>query len=301
MTETHLERKKISLKERLSLRSRKFQSLPEAERNALIEQEGQALVAQGVSLTSRVLRDSGETALLSAIYRYFPKGLIGLQTRLKIQTKSRHPKGYWKDPEKIESEARSVIAEHRDISAEILKKIGRSDLLGAVTKNYPGGLFALKDRLQVQRRKPRGYYTVEQIEADAKAFLNKHGSLHPKVMRDNGYSSLSAKISQYPGGMRSLLVALGVEKDKELRDPWSKERILEMAKQIFAHEGKISNYYLQKTKRSSLGSAITRFYPGGWKQLRADLKIQEFEVNISKEQANTDLDNLFEEVSNGRN
>lgn len=299
MTETQPERKRISLKERLDLSSRNIRGLAEDERNSLIERESRALMAEGIALTSRALHDSGETALLSAIYRYFPKGLIGLQTRLKIQTKSRHPKGYWKDPEKIESEARSVIAEHSDISADLLKKIGRSDLLGAVTKNYPGGLFALKDRLQVQRRKPRGYYTVEQIEADAKAFLNEHGSLHPKVMRDNGYSSLSAKISQYPGGMRSLLVALGVEKDKELRGPWSKERILEMAKQIFAHEGKISNYYLQKTKRSSLGSAITRFYPGGWKQLRVDLKIQQSEVNISKEQANTDLDNLFEEESNG--
>lgn len=297
MTET--QPKKISLKERFNLSSRNIRGLAEDERNALIERESRALMAEGVALTSRALHDSGETALLSAIYRYFPKGLIGLQIRLKIQTKSRHPKGYWKNPEKIESEAKSVIAEHSDLSADLLKKIGRSDLLGAVTKNYPGGLFALKDRLQVQRRKPRGYYTVEQIEADAKAFLNEHGSLHPKVMRDKGYSSLSAKISQYPGGMRSLLMALGVEKDKELRGPWSKERILEMAKQIFAHEGKISNYYLQKTKRSSLGSAIKRFYPGGWKQLRADLKIQESEVNISKEQANTDLDNLFEEESNG--
>lgn len=296
MTEVQPKRKKVSLRERFGLSSRGFRGLTEEARTALIERESRALVASGVDLTYKNLRESGETALLSSIYRYFPDGLAGLQSRLKVEVDPRRPRGYWTDPKKIEDEARVVLAEHGDISKNLLEEIGRSDLVGAATRHYPGGLFALKDRLQVQTRKPRGYYTVEQIESDARAFVGEHGSLHPQIMKEAGYSSLSAKISQYPGGRRGLAAALGIGKAEQFRGPWPQERILEIAKQIFDDEGKISNYYLQKTQRSGLGSAVTRYYPGGWKQLHIDLGIETTEKNISLEQANAAMDSLLEEA-----
>jgi hypothetical protein len=289
-------RKNFDFKEKLGLGPGGFPALSESERVAILERESQEIIANGGELTSVALNKNGHTAFLAAVRRYFPDGLMGLQTRLNIMPKStQRPRGYWQDLTKIEAEARGVIEEHGDLTANLLKEAGRSDLLGAALRNYPGGIFALKDRLMGQNRRPRGHYSSEQVEAETRAFVDKYGSLKYELMLEKGYATLSRKISEYPGGRRGITIALGLEGSVETRKPWTPERILEEAKAVYLKEGKISHDLLVKLKQSGLGSAIARRYPGGWNQIKLDLGINPDKKKLSSEQANTDLDSLMEE------
>ena len=288
-------RKNFDFKEKLGLGPGGFPALSEGERVAILERESHEIIANGGELTSVALNKNGHTAFLAAVRRYFPDGLMGLQTRLNVMPKSiQRPRGYWQDLTKIEAEARGVIEEHGDLTANLLKEAGRSDLLGAALRNYPGGIFALKDRLMGQNRRPRGHYSSEQVEAETRAFVDKYGSLKYELMLEKGYATLSRKISEYPGGRRGITIALGLEGSVETRKPWTPERILEEAKAVYLKEGKISHDLLVKLKQSGLGSAIARRYPGGWNQIKLDLGINPDIKKLSSEQANTDLDSLME-------
>lgn len=288
-------RKNFDFKEKLGLGPGGFPALSEGERVAILERESQEIIANGGELTAVALIKNGHTGFLGAVRRYFPNGLNGLQSRLNIRPKTtQRPRGYWQDLSKIEAEASDFIEKHGDITTDLLKESGRSDLIGATLRNYPGGIYALKDKLVGQSRRPRGHYNPEQVEAETREFINKYGSLKYELMRDKGYATLSRKISEYPGGRRGITIALGLEEAVETRKPWTPERILEEAKAVYLKEGKISHDLLVKLKQSGLGSAIARKYPGGWNQIKLDLGINPDKKKLSSEQANADLNSLLE-------
>ncbi len=177
-----------------------------------IEQEATILMSRtGTTVLPSVDEiEKVRSDLAGAIYRYYPGGLIGLRENLG-QVLLHKPAGYWKDPIVIEREAQEFYAKEGQLTQASLSKKGRSDLVGA-TKYYPGGMYQLGVNLGIDsNRKPKGYWTIENIEAEASKFFSEHGELTVSSLRRNGQNTLPVYIRRnYPGGLVALRERLGI-------------------------------------------------------------------------------------------
>jgi hypothetical protein len=75
----------------------------------------------------------------------------------------------------IEAEARSLMAGGFDFSTESFKSQKLTSLQHGFSAYYPGGMPALRTVLEVGKKRPNGYWTVERIETAAKALVQRHG------------------------------------------------------------------------------------------------------------------------------
>jgi len=83
------------------------------------------------------------------IISYYPGGAFALRQKFNIPLVVK-PKNYWAD-EKIEEEAREFLSRFGILSQAALRKKGRDDLVYAISRKYPGGMNALKEKLRAQK------------------------------------------------------------------------------------------------------------------------------------------------------
>jgi hypothetical protein len=175
----------------------------------------------------------------------------------------------------LEQECEPIFQEHQDFSHPLLRKLKRNDILEAL-RHYPGGFYRLAEEVGVKpKKKPKGFWTVEKIEAEAAAIVREHGQLNPELLVSiKRVDLLGAMVKQYPGGTLGLKAKLGMESKAKPAGYWTAETIKQEARQVINEHGKISYNFLIKLGRADLIGALRAHYPGGLVQLKKDLGIQ---------------------------
>lgn len=177
--------------------------------------------------------------------------------------------------ERIECEAQELYQKTGALKRIVLEQEGRRDLLGAIDRSYPGKLTALQVNLGLElSHKPKGYYTVEKIEAEAQAFVGRYGKLSSGLLEEKGKSTLAVYIrKKYPGGMEVLRTKFGVEGKYTMPGFWTEGRIRTRALDFYKENGRISHDLLVKAGESRLVYAIWNHYPGRMQQLKHDMGV----------------------------
>jgi hypothetical protein len=114
------------------------------------------------------------------------------------------------------------------------------------------------------------------IEQEALALIDSGTPLTQHNLITAGLTTLSNYIwKYYPGSFLGLRKKLGNEEGRKPRSYWSSEDGLEHIRKevrtFYEEHGNISNNYLTAHNRQDLINAITKYYPGGWFNLRADI------------------------------
>lgn len=174
----------------------------------------------------------------------------------------------------LEQECGPIFQEHQDFSYPLLRKLKRNDILEAL-RHYPGGFYRLAEEVGVTpKKKPKGFWTVEKIEAEAAAIVREHGQLNPELLVSLKRADLlGAMVKQYPGGTVGLKAKLGIELKAKPAGYWTVETIKQEAIQVIREHGKIAHNFLIKLGRADLIGAL-RSYPGGIVQLKKDLGVK---------------------------
>lgn len=261
---------------------------------AYFQSEAAKFVGENGDINNRLLREKKQTGFYAAIDKYYPGGIFQLRGAIGISS-NRRSNGFWTE-EKMKNEAKTILDNQGELSDDSLRKLGRSDLLQAVYTHYPGGWRELKQALGVKVLRKRNFWTPERIVAEAQKCYQEFETFSSITLTANGRSDLVNAIeSKYPGGWRKLRADLGIDTPQRPNGFWTEEAIEEEARRILQNGCRLTDKELLKNGYQALRSAL-RKYPGGVKSLRAKLQISGVESNgISKNQANTDLDNLFRE------
>lgn len=240
-----------------------------------IEQEARRLILTGNDLSQRGLANVHMLGLSAAIFKYYSGGIRALREKLGSQN-LRVPRGYWENPENIETEARKVLQTEGQLTQGTLKRLRLSGLAYAVAGNYPGGMRTLKEKLgtPVQSR-PNGYWQDPvNIEMEARRILELEGSLTQAVINKRDMSSLNGAISKhYPGGMRGLKDKLGVPKKYKQVGYWTPQRVEQEARKFYEEHGNLTQRLLAQGGRNDLMGAIALHYPGEMVQLKKNLGV----------------------------
>jgi hypothetical protein len=193
------------LRENLKLptegKSKSYWTKPEAIQ--ILEQEARQFRDRNGTLSLNTLTAANRSDLVNAIRRYYPGGIVKLKETLAVQDDAK-PRGYWTS-ETIKREVAAIFEREGDLSKSILSKYRRTDLIAALAK-YPGGLKKLKDELGVvPSQKPSGYWSVENIQAEARNFYETTGRLSQTTLSRHKRGDLIHAIwEKYPGGIRQL-------------------------------------------------------------------------------------------------
>lgn len=260
-----------------------------------IRREAQVFCEREGNINAALLVKKGQAGLSAAVSNNYPGSWIQLKRDLGIDLKYK-PAGYWTTG-KVEEEARILLGEHKQLTHNSLKRQGKGDLLYAIKTIYPGGIRQLRHNLNTPdvTVKPNGYWSQERIDQEVKEFYTREGVVTVTKLRAAGKGDLLAVIQKTKGGLYKVLTRLGIQPNRRPVEYWTKEKILEEAREIYLTAGRLSHNYLVQIKRSDLSTVIVRRYPGGWKQLKEDLNINNPEQTISPEQANEQLRRLLEE------
>lgn len=206
--------------------------------------------------------------------------------------------------EYIELQARDLLNEKKLLFYETLDKRLRG--MGvAVYKYYPGGIKALKDKLQVDQQldtrymfdlqtndygiptdsRGRNFWSVLQadnpdkleqvIKLKASGILSQGIELNFPGLKQAGMSGFGSAINTfYPGGLSKLRQDLGLSTTKP-RGYWTDIRNIENeAIEHINSGGKLTEGELIDNRKISLARAISTHYPGGIFKLRETLGIE---------------------------
>lgn len=194
--------------------------------------EANRLVAEGYSLTSSGISESGRSSLKGPVRKFYPGGLNGLKIDLMFyQPKEKQEivdlsilvgksgKILWASlaanpgrlNQVIQDKARQFVAQGHRLTIRELRENGEARLRLAAKKLYEGGLLQLQRDLGVEYKKPAGFWCEDKIEEEAIKFYGQYGELTPKSLRSNGRADLMVAIrSKYPGGFTVLKGKIGV-------------------------------------------------------------------------------------------
>lgn len=240
------------------------------EKVIFIRQEAQALLLNGGVLTRKTA-----PLIMAGAERFYPGGVNGLRVDLG-QPVLKRGDGYW-TPENTEAEVQQFFKEHNDFSVPLLTKAKKNSLATAVHK-YPGGLTALREKLGLAPKyKPKSYWTPENIEAEARQFIDQNPNFTAQALLKADRADLAvAAVRKYPGGIRALKEKLGLPVARP-HGYWKDPANIEAEARRFIASGKpLIQSALSRGKMSSLMFAIQNHYPGGLKQLRANLELESY-------------------------
>jgi hypothetical protein len=240
-----------------------------------IQAEARAVLAEVGTLSIGVLKLRDRADLVNAVRKHYPGGIVQLKVDLGVVSQTK-PRSHW-TPVRIEEAAAAVAREYGTISRGLLLKHGRADLEAAIGNHYPGGLTALKAKLEIQdSQKPHGYWSVENIQAEAARFIEQGGSLSQTALQTQGRTDLIHAIwDKYPGGIRQLQSDLGLEiQTRKPNSFWTPDTIRTEASTFYDQSGALTTGLLYKSRRFALAIAISKIYPGGMRQLQRDLGVR---------------------------
>lgn len=239
-----------------------------------IEAEGRKVLQAKEQLTQATLRKRKLSSMVASVAKNYPGGMRGLKQKLGTPVESR-PNGYWQDPGNIEMEARRILELEGPLSQKVITKHEMSSLNVAISKHYPGGMRALKEKLGVpEKYKHVGYWTPQIVEQAAREFYQEHGSLTQRLLDQEGRNDLNGAIAlHYPGKMVQLKRNLGIVGRKP-RGYWTEETILQRAREFLKVYGVLSHEQMKTKRASDLSTAILKFFPGKTKRLMEVLGLE---------------------------
>ena len=169
----------------------------------------------------------------------------------------RKPVSYWND-ETIISELKEIIDEINHFpSGNELRKMKRSDLDGAISRN--GGLVKFREIMGYKGKyKPAGYWTDKIIVSKLEPIIEELGYIptHIELIKMNK-GDLASAIGQH-GGIVKFQKLLGYEAKYKPVGHWTDETIISELKPIIEKLGHFpTQTELVKMKRSNLSSAIS--------------------------------------------
>lgn len=265
----------------------------------VIETEVRSVVAKGVQLKHSGLIAAGFSHLSRGIVLYYPEGYRGLRQALDLPV-GRKPRNYWAKHEAVEiiqQEARTIYQQEGVISARILIRNNRSDLVNAIRKHYPGGIKQLKGDLGINPgAKAKGYWTMENIRQEAEEFYRQKGGLSRVLLQQAGRTDLEDAIKKYAGGLEVFKKEIGLETQRKPRGYWNVETVFVEAGEFYSQFGELTTEILIQQNRRDLLVAAVNKYPGGLVRLREKLEISSIVQNsVSPNEANEQLRKLLEE------
>lgn len=219
-----------------------------------IEREARNFYEQEGRLTVYVLDKKGRSDLLTAITGKYPGGIYELRAKLGL-AEPRKRRGYFNEAT-IERDALVFHKKEGNISARILTKRKESSLLSAISRTYPGGMRALKEKLEIKPGNRN--WDIATIEKAARKFLLENGTLGTLGEIDSGL--LAAISKYYPGKVRGLREKLGLTTYR--RNYWTQEKIESEAESFIKQHGNLADDLLRDNGRGDLKSAIQKYYPG---------------------------------------
>lgn len=189
-----------------------------------IEKEALSFYQEAGILTQQALQKAKKGNIGKAIPEHYPGGMLSLKEKLGLPIRQK-PYGYW-TPDKIEQEAREFLVQKGEFTVKLLKEAARYDLLNYVRK-YPGGMFQLKLNLGLKpSRTPRDFWTLEQIEVEARNFFQEEGNLSSGFLSSKKRNDLRHAIRRYyPGGMSVLRSRLDIQGEKSIPPDEANEQL----------------------------------------------------------------------------
>lgn len=205
----------------------------------------------------------------------------------------------------IEGEVRRFIEDNPFLTTNSLAGKRMFGLINAIGKYYPGGISALRERVDIAGKwhfqsagvneddlpvDDRGRVLwinlsddrdriKDVLESQARK-LPTGSRLRTRDFHDMDMSGVAAAINlYYPGGFYALRENLGVTNKQRTRRFWKRddaaEKIRKMAAEFYQREGGLSQGLLTAGGRNDLAVAISRHYPGRLTQLKEDLGIEQ--------------------------
>lgn len=138
-------------------------------------------------------------------------GIAIRQTRRQANGSTQKP-GYWQDTETIEREARELIEKTGALTWEVAAQYGKTTLFMAAKRYYPGGIKALKAKLNLGKiSRPAGYWlNSENIEREAREVFEEEGNITQSLLFKHRKYGLTRGVKYYPGGWAGLKEKLGI-------------------------------------------------------------------------------------------
>ncbi len=276
----------------------------QAKLSEYIESEVKSLMEENPNLTTTALRAARKGDLAHAIHRYYPGGMKQLRKNLKPTEEAPKPqepkerpqfkvipqdaKGIvqWSklntDPGElqslIEQEVGLLIAEGKEVSYENIDAAGMRPLSRAIITFYPGRIYGLRNKLGIKsERKSFGHWSNPQVVLkEATTFYQEEGEISAKLLTEKGRMDLLLAIGRsYPGKLTQLKKDLAIVTDRKSANYWNKDTVEQEARAYMDGGGKLTKKALGENNKSGLGSAITLYYPGGMRQLKIDLGLDD--------------------------
>ena len=179
------------------------------------------------------------------------------------------PKGYWKKWENVEHELRKVVEElgHFPTHSE-LRELGKSGLSIAISEYY--SMPEVQQRFgYAPSRKPKDYWTLEEILCECKNIIQERGNLPPQKQLP---SRLLNAIWRH-GGLVHIRELLGIE--QLLKPPGYWEDLSNVEQELKKFIDQIGHFPTHKEFRergeSSLAYAIVTYH-GGINTVRKKMK-----------------------------
>jgi hypothetical protein len=172
-----------------------------------VQQQARAIVEEHGDFTKRLLSKHRREDVIKIVEGY-PGGVTKLRRDLGIEAATKTP---WSTSLIIE-QARKFLASHDAISHRLLQNAHQVGLSGAIKRIYPGGMRQLRQDLglETMHRKPKGSWTVEQIEVEAEMVYRAEQQFTFKLLRELGrYDLWNAIRRNYPGGILELRKNIG--------------------------------------------------------------------------------------------
>ncbi len=173
-----------------------------------------------------------------------------------------------------ETLARRVFEQAKVLNQKTAKEFGEPSLFTGVELYYPGGLTAVRKSIGAEdpRRKPSGFWTVENIEIVAREFYDQHGRLTQPALKSYRMTGLESAITdRYPGGITGLQTNLEIGLSRRPVGEWTADKVKEEARDFMEKGGKLTFQALSESGRADLMGAIASHFPGRMTALKREL------------------------------
>lgn len=173
-----------------------------------------------------------------------------------------------------ETLARRVYEQAKVLNQKTAKEFGEPSLLTGIELYYPGGLTAVRKSIGAEdpRRKPAGFWTIENIEVAAREFYDQHGRLTQPALKSYKMTGLESAITdRYPGGITGLQKNLEIGLSRRPVGEWTAGKVEEEARAYTEKGGKLTFKALYDAGRADLAGAISFHFPGRMTALKREL------------------------------
>lgn len=243
------------------------------------ESEAKRFLTDHDRLTPALLKKQGRGDLLGAIHRYggfqvlcqkleLPANSISNRSRPRTLSESRKPPKYW-TIERIEEEAIAVVKIGSNLTNSDLLKKGLGGLAHAITTLYPGGVVALRKKIDNPALpKPKEYWANESNIENELLEMQKTLEHFPSYTELSKNSPLLIAVAK-TGGLNAWRARLGIKFIKSPNGYWDNEENIRKEVERVIRQNNLKDFptkaQLAALGEGSLLSALSGKFPS-WRR-----------------------------------